>query len=162
MSMPVIDENKKGGFFRSKVSDKPTETTLEKFGKDTKNRPSSSSNFFSSGSKKAYPHTFPALSLSLSLSPNPGGFHSFNRPTSAPKQEEVKFDKKKSKTGHVESFGVDLAEQVAREGGTVPKVVLACTAAVEKRGIDRVGIYRLSAAQSKLQSLQSEIMHGNE
>lgn len=51
-SMPPLDENKKGGFFRSKVSDKPTETTLEKFGKDAKNRPTSSSGGMFSSSKK--------------------------------------------------------------------------------------------------------------
>jgi len=34
----------------------------------------------------------------------------------------------------VESFGVDIAEQLSREGGLIPKVVLECTEAVEKRG----------------------------
>jgi hypothetical protein len=58
---------------------------------------------------------------------------------------------------------VDLAEQAAREGtGMIPKVVLACTSAVEKRGIHRVGIYRLSAVQSKISKLQLEFMYGTE
>jgi len=90
-------------------------------------------------------------------------FFFFHRSAPAPKAEEIKFDKKLSKTGKLESFGVDLAEQVAREGsGMIPKVVLACTAAIEKKGMDRVGIYRLSAVQSKINKLQLEFMNGHE
>jgi len=166
-SMPV-DDVKKPSPIKTKFSEKSVETSLEKYGKDDSKKSSS------------------AL---------------FSKKTASPvAKEEIKFDKKQSKTGRLESFGVDLSEQVAREnelygGGSpnskgkgasdsnaatpnpsainpydnsefnyrqIPRVVLLCTMAIEKRGIDRVGIYRLSGAQSKINRLQLAFMNGHE
>lgn len=154
------DEEKKGGYFKAKVSDKHVETPLEKYARVLVTL------FPSIQPKYQSSLTYSLVCLLRIPQEQRGRSGTANKKSNlpvAPKGEEIKFDKKKSKTGKLESFGVDLADQVAREGtGMVPKVVLACTAAVEKRGMERVGIYRLSGLQSKVNKLQLEFMYGNE
>ncbi|ORX39261.1 hypothetical protein BD324DRAFT_619059 [Kockovaella imperatae] len=55
------------------------------------------------------------------------------------------------------TFGVDLGEQLARDGTEVPKVVEKCAAAIEAYGLDSVGIYRLSGTTSRVQALKAAL-----
>ncbi|GFN92819.1 Breakpoint cluster region protein [Plakobranchus ocellatus] len=51
-------------------------------------------------------------------------------------------------------FGVKIASCARREGKTVPTIVTACLQEVEKRGLDEVGIYRVSGVTSDVQRLK--------
>ncbi|XP_064619190.1 active breakpoint cluster region-related protein-like isoform X2 [Lineus longissimus] len=51
-------------------------------------------------------------------------------------------------------FGVKLETVLMREGSQFPTIVTACVAAVEKRGLDDVGIYRVSGVSSEIQRLK--------
>lgn len=64
-----------------------------------------------------------------------------------------------SHRGH-KVFGVDLADQLKIEGGQIPKVIVACVEAVEKRGMDVQGIYRVSGANSQTTKLREAFIHG--
>jgi len=57
-------------------------------------------------------------------------------------------------------FGIDLADQLKLEGGTVPKVIVTCVEAVEKRGLDVQGIYRVSGATSQTTKLREAFASG--
>uniref|UniRef100_A0A2C9JIA3 Rho-GAP domain-containing protein n=1 Tax=Biomphalaria glabrata TaxID=6526 RepID=A0A2C9JIA3_BIOGL len=51
-------------------------------------------------------------------------------------------------------FGVKISTCARREGKTVPSLVTACLQEVEKRGLDEVGIYRVSGVTSDLQRIK--------
>ncbi|KII87261.1 hypothetical protein PLICRDRAFT_55243 [Plicaturopsis crispa FD-325 SS-3] len=55
------------------------------------------------------------------------------------------------------TFGVDLAEQMARDNVEVPAVMEKCCAAIEKYGLTTQGIYRLSGTTSKIQKLKEKL-----
>ncbi|BEI85216.1 hypothetical protein CcaverHIS002_0506170 [Cutaneotrichosporon cavernicola] len=55
------------------------------------------------------------------------------------------------------TFGVDLGDQLARDGTEVPKVVIKCAEAIEAYGLDSVGIYRLSGTTSKVTALKNAL-----
>lgn len=51
-------------------------------------------------------------------------------------------------------FGVDIATVSKREESDIPLVVIGCVQEIEKRGIEEVGIYRLSGATSDVRRLK--------
>lgn len=53
------------------------------------------------------------------------------------------------------TFGVDLGDQLQRDGTEVPKVVQKCAEAIEAYGLESMGIYRLSGTTSKVQALKN-------
>lgn len=53
-------------------------------------------------------------------------------------------------------FGVDLATQLERDGVEVPPVLEICADAVERVGMQNVGIYRLSGTRSKVHNLKAK------
>ncbi|EDV23420.1 uncharacterized protein TRIADDRAFT_58026 [Trichoplax adhaerens] len=53
-------------------------------------------------------------------------------------------------------FGVDLAAVTQREGNQVPQIVQKCIAAIEERGMDTVGLYRLCGSAKRKQTLRTE------
>lgn len=53
-------------------------------------------------------------------------------------------------------FGVDLAEQMARDNVEIPPILEKCATAIEEIGIENMGIYRLSGTTSKVQKLKSK------
>ncbi|WRT69264.1 uncharacterized protein IL334_006248 [Kwoniella shivajii] len=55
------------------------------------------------------------------------------------------------------TFGVDLGEQLTRDGVEVPKVVEKCAQAIEAYGLDSMGIYRLSGTTSRVQALKNAL-----
>ncbi|KAM0786281.1 hypothetical protein ACM66B_001761 [Microbotryomycetes sp. NB124-2] len=52
------------------------------------------------------------------------------------------------------TFGVDLGEQMARDGAEVPRVLEKCCEVIEMLGLESVGIYRLSGTTSRVQRLK--------
>ncbi|CAJ0766198.1 3052_t:CDS:10 [Entrophospora sp. SA101] len=52
-------------------------------------------------------------------------------------------------------FGTDLSELMKRDGGVIPIILRKCVTAVEKYGLESLGIYRLSGVTSQVQSLKS-------
>ncbi|CAD6572989.1 MAG: hypothetical protein TREMPRED_000705 [Tremellales sp. Tagirdzhanova-0007] len=55
------------------------------------------------------------------------------------------------------TFGVDLGEQLQRDGTEIPRVVEKCAQAIEAYGIELVGIYRLSGTTSRVQALKAAL-----
>nr|XP_018259366.1 GTPase activating protein [Kwoniella dejecticola CBS 10117]OBR81524.1 GTPase activating protein [Kwoniella dejecticola CBS 10117] len=55
------------------------------------------------------------------------------------------------------TFGVDLGEQLNRDGVEVPKVVEKCAQAIEAYGLESMGIYRLSGTTSRVQALKNAL-----
>ncbi|KZT59454.1 RhoGAP-domain-containing protein [Calocera cornea HHB12733] len=53
------------------------------------------------------------------------------------------------------TFGVDLAEQMARDNVEVPRIMERCAYAIEANGIQSVGIYRLSGMTSRVNRLKA-------
>lgn len=53
------------------------------------------------------------------------------------------------------TFGVHLTEQMLRDNMELPKIVEKCCKHIQERGLDVVGIYRLSGTTSKVQKLKS-------
>lgn len=58
------------------------------------------------------------------------------------------------------TFGVDLTEQMIRDAVEVPRIVEKCCEAIEKYGLDLVGIYRISGTTSKIQKLKAALDRG--
>jgi hypothetical protein len=58
------------------------------------------------------------------------------------------------------TFGVDLGEQMMRDGVEVPRVLEKCCEAIERHGLDSMGIYRLSGTTSRVQRLKSYLDRG--
>lgn len=59
------------------------------------------------------------------------------------------------------TFGIDLAEQLIRDGVDLPKVMEKCCQAIEKWGLRSKGIYRLSGTHSKIQRLKEKLDRGS-
>lgn len=59
------------------------------------------------------------------------------------------------------TFGVDLGEQLLRDGAVVPKIVEKCTQAIEMYGLESVGVYRLSGTTSRVQALKAALDKGS-
>ncbi|TFK60437.1 RhoGAP-domain-containing protein [Pluteus cervinus] len=55
------------------------------------------------------------------------------------------------------TFGVDLADQMARDGVDLPPIVEKCCQAIEKYGLTSQGIYRLSGTTSKVANLRQRL-----
>ncbi|KAF9461544.1 Rho GTPase activation protein [Collybia nuda] len=55
------------------------------------------------------------------------------------------------------TFGVDLAEQMARDNAEVPPIVEKCCQAIEKYGMNTQGIYRISGTTSKVANLRQRL-----
>ncbi|KAL8613154.1 hypothetical protein ACOMHN_042963 [Nucella lapillus] len=51
-------------------------------------------------------------------------------------------------------YGVRISTCAKREGKTVPTIVTACVQEVEKRGLDEMGIYRVSGTTSEVQKIK--------
>lgn len=55
------------------------------------------------------------------------------------------------------TFGVDLAEQMARDDVDVPPIMVKCCEAIEKYGLDSQGIYRIGGTMSKVAKLKEKL-----
>ncbi|KAF9477751.1 GTPase activating protein [Pholiota conissans] len=55
------------------------------------------------------------------------------------------------------TFGVDLAEQMARDNVEIPPIMVKCCEAIEKYGIRNQGIYRVSGTTSKVANLRMKL-----
>ena len=58
------------------------------------------------------------------------------------------------------TFGVPLAEQMARDDVDVPPIVLKCCEAIEKYGLDQQGLYRINGTHLKVQKLKERLDRG--
>ncbi|THG95694.1 hypothetical protein EW026_g6001 [Hermanssonia centrifuga] len=55
------------------------------------------------------------------------------------------------------TFGVDLAEQMARDDVDVPLIMVKCCEAIEKYGLDYQGIYRVGGTVTKVAKLKERL-----
>ncbi|KIL65575.1 hypothetical protein M378DRAFT_125410 [Amanita muscaria Koide BX008] len=55
------------------------------------------------------------------------------------------------------TFGVDLAEQMARDNVEVPPVMQKCCEAIERYGVHSIGIYRISGTTSRVANLRQRL-----
>ncbi|GBE88171.1 hypothetical protein SCP_1204010 [Sparassis crispa] len=55
------------------------------------------------------------------------------------------------------TFGVDLAEQMARDGEDLPPIMVKCCQAIEKYGLQSQGIYRIGGSVSKIAKLKERL-----
>jgi hypothetical protein len=60
------------------------------------------------------------------------------------------------------TFGVDLAEQMARDHVEIPPILEKCCAAIEKYGLCSQGIYRISGMARKVSLLKERLDKGEE
>lgn len=60
------------------------------------------------------------------------------------------------------TFGVDLGEQMLRDGVEVPRVLEKCAEAIELYGLESKGIYRLSGTTSRVQRLKAALDYDTE
>ncbi len=51
-------------------------------------------------------------------------------------------------------FGGSLAELLQRENTTIPRILKDCVEVIETKGIDEVGIYRVSSVVSEVQKMK--------
>lgn len=58
------------------------------------------------------------------------------------------------------TFGVDLAEQMARDSVEIPPILEKCCAAIEKHGLYSQGIYRISGMARKVSLLKERLDKG--
>jgi hypothetical protein len=58
------------------------------------------------------------------------------------------------------TFGVDLAEQMARDNVEVPLIMVKCCEAIEKYGIRNQGVYRIGGTTSKIAALKARLDKG--
>jgi hypothetical protein len=63
-------------------------------------------------------------------------------------------------SGTLPTFGVDLAEQMARDNVEVPPIVIKLAGAIERYGLGSVGIYRVSGTVSKIAKLKEKLDKG--
>ncbi|KAF9181605.1 hypothetical protein BGZ51_005297 [Haplosporangium sp. Z 767] len=75
--------------------------------------------------------------------------------TVAPYQEYVMSVQAQSIINPRPIFGCDLAEQLIRDEADLPEIVVKCTEAIERFGMDVKGIYRVSGIQSATSRLRS-------
>ncbi|KAH9987508.1 GTPase activating protein [Russula vinacea] len=55
------------------------------------------------------------------------------------------------------TFGVDLADQMIRDGVEVPPIMVKCCETIEKYGITTVGVYRIGGTMSKVTRLKEKL-----
>ncbi|KAF9526110.1 GTPase activating protein [Crepidotus variabilis] len=77
--------------------------------------------------------------------------HTANQSLTSNAQNSISLDKGRP------TFGVDLAEQMARDNVEVPPIVVKCSEAIEKHGIGSVGIYRVNGMTSKVNTLKAKL-----
>ncbi|KAG8718042.1 hypothetical protein FRC08_006076 [Ceratobasidium sp. 394] len=53
------------------------------------------------------------------------------------------------------TFGIPLALQMARDGVEHPRILVKCAEAIEKHGLENVGIYRVNGTTSRVQKLKA-------
>ena len=58
------------------------------------------------------------------------------------------------------TFGVDLAEQMARDDVDVPSMMVKCCEAIEKHGLTFQGIYRVGGTVTKVSRLKELLDKG--
>jgi len=58
------------------------------------------------------------------------------------------------------TFGVDLADQMARDNVEVPPIMVKCCEAIEKHGISNQGVYRVSGTMRKVHALKAHLDKG--
>lgn len=58
------------------------------------------------------------------------------------------------------TFGIDLAEQMIRDGVEVPPIMVKCCEAIEKHGITTMGVYRIGGTMSKVTRLKEKLDKG--
>lgn len=58
------------------------------------------------------------------------------------------------------TFGVDLAEQMARDNVEIPPILEKCCAAIEKHGLYSQGIYRISGMARRVGLLKERLDKG--
>ncbi|KAJ3019287.1 hypothetical protein HKX48_002232 [Thoreauomyces humboldtii] len=61
-----------------------------------------------------------------------------------------------------QTFGIPLDKLLEREGGTVPKIVIKCIAAVEYRGMSAEGIYRKSGPLTQINKILAAVERGED
>ncbi|EDO47441.1 predicted protein [Nematostella vectensis] len=61
---------------------------------------------------------------------------------------------RKKSVNSVGVFGVDIETVTSRESCDIPLIVIGCVREIEKRGLEEVGIYRLSGASSDVKRLK--------
>ncbi|GAA5912316.1 uncharacterized protein JCM6883_003323 [Sporobolomyces salmoneus] len=55
------------------------------------------------------------------------------------------------------TFGVDLGDQMLRDSVEVPRILEKCCEAIEREGLESMGIYRLSGTTSRVQRLKASL-----
>lgn len=58
------------------------------------------------------------------------------------------------------TFGVDLAEQLARDDAEVPPIMVKCCEAIERYGLRSQGIYRVGGTITKVKDLRERLDKG--
>ena len=58
------------------------------------------------------------------------------------------------------TFGVDLGEQMTRDDVDLPPIIVKCCEAIEKYGIEAMGIYRISGTVVKVNKLKEKLDKG--
>lgn len=58
------------------------------------------------------------------------------------------------------TFGIDLAEQMARDDVDVPPIMMKCCEAIEKYGLRYQGIYRIGGTVVKVKELKERLDKG--
>ncbi|GAA5884654.1 hypothetical protein JCM3774_002549 [Rhodotorula dairenensis] len=77
-----------------------------------------------------------------------------------PEEESFPYDSpSQSAAAALPTFGVDLGEQMLRDGVEVPRVLEKCAEAIELYGLESKGIYRLSGTTSRVQRLKAALDH---
>jgi hypothetical protein len=64
-------------------------------------------------------------------------------------------------SGGKPTFGVDLAEQMARDNVELPPIMEKCCTAIEKYGIRSQGIYRINGTSRKVAQLKEKLDRGS-
>ena len=58
------------------------------------------------------------------------------------------------------TFGVNLADQMARDDVDIPPIVTKCCEVIERYGLDQQGIYRVGGTHSKVMKLKERLDRG--
>ncbi|ORY69440.1 hypothetical protein BCR35DRAFT_269703 [Leucosporidium creatinivorum] len=89
--------------------------------------------------------------------PQEDGFLPSSRPTLSPRASTMSMAQPFSPATSQPTFGVDLGDQMARDGVDVPRVLEKCCEAIELHGLESMGIYRLSGTTSRVQRLKGAL-----
>ncbi|SCZ87902.1 BZ3500_MvSof-1268-A1-R1_Chr2-3g05370 [Microbotryum saponariae] len=85
--------------------------------------------------------------------PTEDGFMTSSRPVLTPRSSALAMSQ--NYAGPIlPTFGIDLGEQMARDGVEIPRVLEKCCEAIELHGLDSMGLYRLSGTTSRVQRLK--------